>query len=480
MVHVLSHRVDALAPDPAGARLDLRDPATGDVTARMPLGGAVEVDVAVAAARRAAPGWAATPPAERADVLRAFAAAVRAHADELAALQTLDNGKPLHMSAGDIRAAAGTLAQYAELGPLHRGAVLQGDPGAIDLMVREPRGVAGVIVPWNDPLAITAGLLGAALAVGNTVVLKPSERAPQAVVRALELLEVPGGVVQVVLGDGRAGEALVEHPGVDVVAFVGSVTTGRRIGARCGELLRPCVLELGGNDPLVVDAGVDPVWAAEQCAQSAFANAGQICTAVERVYVHRDVADRFLDALCDLARRLRLGDPRDPGTQMGPLVDVRMRDAVHAQVVDALERGAKALVGGEVADGRGAYYPPTVLVDVPDDADVVVHETFGPVAPVRVADSFEEALELADGTQYGLAATVLTPSQKHAQEAWRRLRVGTVKVNAVWGGAPGGAAEPHGVSGFGFGYGPELLDEMATTKVVHYAPVPLRATAPRS
>jgi acyl-CoA reductase-like NAD-dependent aldehyde dehydrogenase len=232
------------------------------------------------------------------------------------------------------------------------------------------------------------------------------------------------------------------------------------------------VLENGGNDPLVVDDGVDPRWAAEQAALGAFANAGQICTSVERVYAVGSVAEEFLEALVAEAEGWRTGPGRDPATRLGPLVDRRARDAVHAHVASALEDGARALTGGAVPDGPGSFYPATVLAGCTDTMTVMREETFGPVAPVRVVDSFDEALAAAAGSGYGLAATVLTPSVEHAQRAWRELAVGTLKVNAVFGGAPGGAAEPRGRSGTGFGYGPELLDEVTTTSVLHWAAPP--------
>jgi len=451
-----------------GETFDATDPATGEVLARLPVGGPGEVDLAVRAARAAAAGWAATPAAERAGLLRGLAAAVRANAEELAALQTAENGKPPAMSRGDVATAAATLEQYAELGPLHRGRSLLGAHDAVDLMVGEPYGVAAVVVPWNDPLGITAGLLGATLVTGNTVVLKPSERASLALVRLVELLHevgsgaMPDGVCGLLLGDGRTGAALVGHAGVDLVCHVGALATGRAIGQACARRGAKAVLELGGKDPLVVDADVDPAWAAAQAAAGAFANAGQICTSVERVYVHADVAEPFLAALVAEAE----------ATTVGPLVDERHRAAVHGHVDAAVRSGARVLTGGRVPEGAGSFYPPTVLVDVTEGMAVMAEETFGPVAPVRVVSSFHEGLGLADGTDYGLAATVLTRSQAHAQEAWRTLRVGTVKVNDVWGGAPGGAAEPRGGSGTGYGYGPELLDEVTQTKVVHLTPAP--------
>jgi betaine-aldehyde dehydrogenase len=211
---------------------------------------------------------------------------------------------------------------------------------------------------------------------------------------------------------------------------------------------------------------VDPVWAAEQAAIGAFSNSGQICTSVERIYVHRAIAGPFCDALADQARRWnRQG-------LLGPLVDTRMREAVHTQVSRALGLGAIAAEGGAVPEGPGAWYPATVLLDCTEQMEIMTEETFGPVAPVRVVDSFAEGLELAGAGRYGLAATVLTGSIAHAQQAAAALPVGTVKVNAVFGGAPGGAAQPRGDSGRGFGYGPELLDEFSLVKVVHLGPLP--------
>jgi acyl-CoA reductase-like NAD-dependent aldehyde dehydrogenase len=210
---------------------------------------------------------------------------------------------------------------------------------------------------------------------------------------------------------------------------------------------------------LIVDAGVHPVWAAEQAALGAFANSGQICVSVERIYVHRPLAEPFLDALAAEADRW--------ASRIGPLVDRRLRDAVNDQVQRAIKDGATALRGGAVPTGPGAFYPPTVLAGCTDEMAVMREETFGPVAPVMAVDSFDEALRRAADSPYGLAATVLTRSMSHAQRAWRDLPVGTVKINAVFGGAPGGAAHPRRGSGQGFGYGPELLDEMTAAKAVH-------------
>ncbi|MEA2305411.1 MAG: hypothetical protein QOH43_2691, partial [Solirubrobacteraceae bacterium] len=221
-----------------------------------------------------------------------------------------------------------------------------------------------------------------------------------------------------------------------------------------------------------VDAGVDPAWAAAQAAPGAFATAGQLCTSVERIYVHTGVAAAFTAALVERAEALRVGPGLDPGTEMGPMIDPAQRSVVERHVRDAVDGGAELLTGGLTPDGPGCFYPPTVLGGCTPTMAVMAEETFGPVAAIEVVPDFGAALDAANATTYGLAATVLTPSQEHAQRAWRTLRAGTVKVNAVFGGAPGGAAQPQGASGLGFGYGPELLDEVTTTKVVHLSPAP--------
>lgn len=259
---------------------------------------------------------------------------------------------------------------------------------------------------------------------------------------------------------------------MDVVAHVGSTRAGRAIAETAAVTGAKTLLENGGKDALIVDATVDPRWAAAQAALGAFANAGQICTAVERIYVHRTIAEEFLTALTQQAEGLHVCSGIDEATQLAPLVDRRQREQVHAHVAAAVSEGARVLCGGQIPAGPGAFYPATVLADCSPTMAVMTEETFGPVAPVNVVGSFTEALTAARDSAYGLAATVLTDDMAHAQRAWRELPVGTVKINAVFGGAPGGAAQPRFASGEGFGYGPELLDELTVSKVVHLQPTP--------
>lgn len=454
------------------------DPATGEEIGRIPAGDSAAAAKAVIAAQAAQSAWQETPAIERAEALKVAARRLRQHVDELAELQTRENGKPLAESRNGVEAGIAAIEQYAELGPLHRGRSLDGSRHASDMMVYEARGVAALLVPWNDPLAIALGQLAACLVTGNAVIVKPSEKTPFATQRALELMELPQDLAVLLLGDARAGRPLAEHECVNVVLHTGSVATGREIATICGRSLRKAVLELGGKDALVIDAGVDPEWAAREAASGAFTNAGQICTSVERIYVHEDVAEPFLEALVECAWALKMGPGLDPESQIGPLIDEAQRATVEGHVRNAVDGGAQVLTGGEAPDGPGFFYPPTVLSGIEEWMDIVHDETFGPVAPVAVVSSFEDGLAAANATLFGLAANVLTPSQSNAQQALRKLNAGTVKINAVWGGAPGGAAEPRRQSGLGLGYGPELLDEVTATKLVHYAPArtPVPAT----
>jgi betaine-aldehyde dehydrogenase len=439
-------------------RLEILSPADGELVGWLPMATPGEALDAVSGARQAARDWARTAAGARAGLLRAAATELRDRAHELAVVNEAETGRPCAEALEGVLAGAATLEQYAELGPVHRGRSLLGDWSAADLMVPEPRGVVVVLTPWNDPVAVACGLIGAALATGNVVVHKPSERAPHTGLLLDGILRshLPANVLTTLVGDGSVGAALVGSELVDVVAHVGSCATGRSIA----RAVRPGVkllLENGGNDPLLIDADVDPRWAAGQAATGAFANSGQICTSVERIYVHQEIAPEFLDALARRAEQ----------STLAPLVDRRQREHVHAHVQDAADRGATILTGGTIPGGPGAHYPATVLAGCTQDMRVMTEETFGPMAPVTVVGDFDEGLTLASAGDYGLAATVLTASMRHAQQAWRELRVGTVKINAVFGGAPGGAAQPRGASGTGFGYGPELLDEFTTTKVVH-------------
>jgi acyl-CoA reductase-like NAD-dependent aldehyde dehydrogenase len=474
---VAAHLLDGAVVQARGRRqLTRHDPTTGKPAAVVVPATAAEVDEAVAAAWRARVAWRRTAPSDRAAALRRAATAVDAAAEDLGAALTVTTGRLLSQSVESARVAASILEEAATTGLGPAGRTLAGAPAALDVVRREPHGVVAVITPWNDPFPAAAGLLAAALVTGNTVVHKPSERSawPGWEMARLIAQELPPGVLNVVTGDGETGAALVADERVALVAHVGSTAAGRSIAAAAGARGARVLLENGGKDPLLVDAGVDPVWAARQIATGAFVNTGQLCTSVERVYLHEDVADDVLAALAEVARDLVVGDPADPATGIGPMVDADQLAVVDRHVRAAVDAGARCLVGGAPLERPGAWYPPTVLDGCPEHVELMTEETFGPVAAVARVRSFDDGLRLAAGGRYGLAATVLTPDLEHALRAAEELEVGTVKVNAVFGGAPGGSADPRRSSGAGAGYGPDLLAAMTVLKAVHLESAPRR------
>ncbi|MFF1711983.1 aldehyde dehydrogenase family protein [Streptomyces sp. NPDC058268] len=427
----------------------LIDPATEELVAHRPGGSAKDVDDAVRAAVDAQPKWAARTLAERIELLHRWADTVTEHALELAELECREMGKPVGLGRTFIEGAA--LGLRAAADQAHSYAFEQSIPGpggSTTRIVRRPLGAAAVITPWNFPVPMVLGAIGPLLAAGNTVVVKPSERASLSVVRLCELLDPPPGLLNLVLGDARAGIPLAEHADVHLVHFTGSVTAGRAVGAAAGARLHRSVLELGGKDPVMIDADVDPVRTAAAVAFGAFVNSGQICTSMERIYVHRAVAEPFIEALVAQAAGHVLGDGRDERTTLGPLVDWRQRDLVHGHVVDAVARGATVRTGGTVPEGPGFFYPATVLTGVDESMAVLREETFGPLAPVVVVDSFEEGLDRAARSRFGLAATVYTENADHIAAA-ERLPVGVVWVNQWQGGGPERLYEPAGISGMG-------------------------------
>lgn len=447
------------------------DPCTGTPVGSVPAAGPAEVAAAVAAARAAAPGWAALPVRDRVRALSAVGRLLARRIDELAEVIAAETGKPT------AEAVTAELVVSVELAAFYRRVaprVLAPRRVGTGLLVhkraevrRDPRGVVGVISPWNYPFALAFGPVLTALVAGNAVVLKPSELTPLtglAVGRLFTDAGLPEGLVGVVPGDGATGEALVGS-GLDLVVFTGSVATGRRVARTAGDALTPVVLELGGKDPMVVLDDADIERAAAGAVWGAFFNAGQTCMAVERVYVHRAVADRFVDAVVDRTRRLRQG-PRGP--DVGAMASLRQLRIVEAQVEDARARGATVRCGGRRRPGPGWFYEPTVLTGVDHTMAVMVEETFGPVLPVMVVDDDDEALALANDTAYGLNASVWTGDRRRAERFVRGLAAGTVCVNDCIASYAAVALPFGGVKGSGYGrtHGVEGLREMTVTRSV--------------
>jgi betaine-aldehyde dehydrogenase len=413
-----------------GRVLEVHNPATEELLDTAPRAAAADVDRAVQAAKRAFPEWRRTPGIERGEKLHHAARMIREDREGLAILLTKEGGKPLPENRDEIEWIAACFDYYAEIGRAEVGRVIS--PVArnqFNFVVKEPYGVAGLIVPWNYPLLLLVWKLAPALAAGNTVVAKPSEWTPLTTLRLMRAFEeFPAGVVNVVTGFGdEAGAPLVAHRDVEVVAFTGSQATGRKVAVTCAEQLKKCHLELGGNDPLIVDEGVDLDVAARGSAWASFLNMGQVCTSVERVYVVGKAYDEFVDRFVAFAKSLRIGDPLGPDVDLGPMINAAQREKVERKVAEALGSGAKLLAGGRRPErfGKGYFYEPTALVDVKPEVSLLREETFGPVAPIVRCKDIDEAIMLADRSEFGLGASIYTTSLEHAMKAAETIHAGT-------------------------------------------------------
>ena len=461
----------------SGATFDTFDPATGQVLASVARGEAADVAQAVAAARDALhrPDWRAMSPADRGAMLWRIADLMQEHLDDLAELETLDQGKNLRTSRfGEVPAAINQFRYYAGWPTKIFGQTIPTSisrtPAGRELFAytrREPVGVVGAIVPWNSPLIMTAMKLAPALAAGCTIVLKPAENTPLTAAflgRLLQRAGVPDGVVNIVSGYGaEAGQALVEHPDVAKIAFTGSTTVGKRLVQTASTDLTRLTLELGGKSPSLIlpDADIDA--AIDGVSRGIFDNGGQVCVASARVYAHRDVYDRVVEGMAAAGEKLRLGHGLDPEADLGPLVSTPQAERVASLVDAGAADGARVVTGGK---RDGTFYTPTVLTDVRADMPLMREEIFGPVAVVTPFDEIDDVVAWANDSRYGLAASVWTEGLSNGHRVAARLEAGTVWVNCHSFLGPELPKGGHKESGWGTENGPQGLENYLETKTV--------------
>jgi acyl-CoA reductase-like NAD-dependent aldehyde dehydrogenase len=456
-----------------GGWIDSEDPATEEVIGRVPAGGADDVDRAVRAARDAWDEWRYTAANDRAELLHEAVAHSYDHLDELVELLTREQGKARPEQEEEAEWALTSLRYYAELGRNGLGRVIpSGEPRTqLNLVLKEPYGVVGAIVPWNYPLLLLSWKLAPALAAGNTVVIKPSELTSLVTLEWIERCfgHLPPGVVNVVTGTGAdAGEALVSHPDVRVIAMTGSVATGQRIASVAAPMMKHLHLELGGKDAFVVAPDADVEAAADALTYSALINAGQVCTSSERIFVPSGIRDAFAEAVATKVSALRLGHGLDDGTDMGPLAADRFRDKVERQVAEAVADGARVLTGGAVPDRRGYFYEPTVLVDVDDRMTIMTEETFGPTIPIATYDGLDEVIARVNASEMGLGATLRSSDPLVIKRFYEGVKAGTVWINDPLTDNYAGPFGGMKMTGGGRELGPEGLETFLETKHVHW------------
>lgn len=454
---------------------EIRNPANGEVVDTMPRGNREDARRAIAAAAAAFPAWSQVPFAERGSLLQRAGQLILNHEKELARSITLEQGKPLRESVREIRRFVHTINHYAGLAKNIRGGYVPLlDKTRHGRILKKPLGVCGAIVPWNFPVALMGNKIAPGLLAGNTFVVKPAETTPLTATRCIALFHeagFPAGVLNAVTGLGSVvGQEIVENPAVRKIGFTGSTATGKRVMACAANELKRVTLELGGSDPMIVcdDADIDRAVSAASVGR--FYNCGQACLAVKRLYLFEAIADEFIAKLVEKVKKLRVGDGLAEGTLLGPLHSERQRELLEEQVQDAVAKGAKILIGGKQPRGpefeKGFFYLPTLLEISNHDSRVIREEVFGPVLPIMRVRNFDEALERANDSEYGLGSSIWTGDLRYAEIAAERLESGYTWINSaqiIFDELPFGGVKH---SGLGKEHGSEALEHYMETKAV--------------
>ena len=454
----------------SGKNFPVENPFNQEIIAHVPDSDKNDIDKAVSAAKTAYKDWHIMSAGDRRDLMRELATKSRENSKELAKTISMEMGKPLPEALDEIETIADFLEYYGELARDAVGRIVAPvERKTMSLVRYESVGVVGCIIPWNYPLALMGWKLAPALAAGNTVVMKPSEITPLSILHWCRIIDsvLPPGVINVVTGYGQStGEPIVMHPDVPVVTFTGSVATGKKIASLAADNLKKVSLELGGKDPMIICDDADIEIAAQGASWGGFVNAGQVCTSIERVYVFESVIDQFTEAIIEEAKKVVLGDPMDPNTDIGPMASKAQQEKAIQKVEQAVSDGARLLTGGNVPKDfeNGYFYQPTVLDKIKPNMEIVTEETFSPVLPIQKVSSMQEAIQQSNDSIYGLGCSIFTNDIERALTAADDIKSGTVCINSPLMeniAAPFGGMKQ---SGIGREHGKEALDEFREAK----------------
>ncbi len=428
--------------------MDVINPATGKVFARCPKAGKMELNLAVAAAHKSFKEWSNTSYQDRAALLKTFSKALEENQDWMAELLTREQGKPLSQAREEISRGRTHMDLLSKIN-VPTETLVDDNNRYIELRYR-PLGVVGIITPWNAPINLALGPIASALYTGNTIILKPPPSTPLTTLKMGELMcrIFPKGVVNILAGGNEIGQLMAEHPDINMISFTGSVETGKRVMASCATTLKRMILELGGNDPAIVMADVNPKEVAKELFLASTINAGQTCVAVKRIYVHEKIYDAFCEALTEEARNAKLGNGLDLQTDIGPLQNITQYEKARRLLEDTKKSGARILAGGDIPESSGYYVPPTIVADISDDARLVQEEQFCPIVPVLKYSDINDAINRANDSIYGLAGSIWTKDLSKGAELASRLEVGTAWVNQHRGtlsDVPFGGAKQSGI-----------------------------------